>query len=162
MRRDLLFKYLNYFIQHLIFHKKNLCNFSFILHNTGRSKLTLFLGTIASFNWDTTSTSNLKTDLWNQFHLANQDYDICIRRTRGYCSIYYSPQFSPVFKICFFSQQYRPPALFYRHPNSQTTIRTKLDWSNHRNMKVFRLARALFSTSEPGMTRYRCSCAVII
>ena len=95
MRRDLLFKYLNYFIQHLIFHKKNLCNFSFILHNTGRSKLTLFLGTIASFNWDTTSTSNLKTDLWSQFHLADQDYDICIRRTRGYCSVCYSPQIVP-------------------------------------------------------------------
>ena len=51
-----------------------------------------FLGNFASFNFDTSKTSNLKTVLWTQFHLANQYYDICIRRSRGYCSICYSPQ----------------------------------------------------------------------
>ena len=29
---------------------------------------------------------------FSQFHLANQYYNICIRRSRGYCSICYSPQ----------------------------------------------------------------------
>ena len=52
----------------------------------------IFLGTIASFNWDTSKTSNLKTELYTQFHLADQYYNICIRRTRGYCSVCYSPE----------------------------------------------------------------------
>ena len=45
------------------------------------------LGTIASFNWDT-SASSIAT---SQTHLSNQYYDICIRRTRSYCSVCYSP-----------------------------------------------------------------------
>merc|ERR1711913_66014 len=45
-------------------------------------------GTIASFNWDTSSTSVSSS----QYHLTSQYYDICIRRTRSYCSICYSPQ----------------------------------------------------------------------
>jgi len=44
-------------------------------------------GTIASFNWDT-SASSIAT---SQTHLSNQYYDICIRRTRSYCSVCYSP-----------------------------------------------------------------------
>ena len=52
----------------------------------------LFLGTIASFNWDTSSTSAVQTDIQKNFHLANQDYAICIRRTRNYCSICFSPE----------------------------------------------------------------------
>merc|ERR1719242_2715654 len=39
-------------------------------------------GTIASFNWDTSSSSVS----------ASQYYDICIRRARNYCSVCYSPQ----------------------------------------------------------------------
>ena len=46
-----------------------------------------FVGTMASFNWDTTST----TIAASQTHLSHQYYDICIRRARGYCSICYSP-----------------------------------------------------------------------
>ena len=42
---------------------------------------------IASFNWDT-SASSIAT---SQTHLSNQYYDICIRRTQGYCSVCYSP-----------------------------------------------------------------------
>ena len=45
-------------------------------------------GTIASFNWDTSSSSVSTT----QYHLSSQYYDICIRRTRNYCSVCYSPQ----------------------------------------------------------------------
>ena len=45
------------------------------------------LGTIASFNWDTTAT----TIAASQTHLSDQYYDICIRRARGYCSVCYSP-----------------------------------------------------------------------
>jgi len=52
-------------------------------------------GTIASFNWDTSSTSNAKTELQKQIHLSDQHYDICIRRSRGYCSVCYSPQVVP-------------------------------------------------------------------
>ena len=52
----------------------------------------LFLGTIASFNYDTSKTSNLKTELYTQYHLADQYYDICIRRARGYCAVCYSPE----------------------------------------------------------------------
>ena len=46
-----------------------------------------FLGTIASFNWDTSAS----TIAASQTHLSNQYYDICIRRDRGYCSVCYSP-----------------------------------------------------------------------
>merc|ERR1712183_445209 len=49
-------------------------------------------GTIASFNYDTSKTSNLKTELYTQYHLADQYYDICIRRARGYCAVCYSPE----------------------------------------------------------------------
>jgi len=45
-------------------------------------------GTIASFNWDTSSSSVSSS----QAHLSSQYYDICIRRARSYCSICYSPQ----------------------------------------------------------------------
>ena len=45
-------------------------------------------GTIATFNWDTSSTSVAST----QVHLSNQYYDICIRRQRSYCSLCLSPQ----------------------------------------------------------------------
>merc|ERR1711899_470905 len=44
--------------------------------------LTATSGTIASFNWDTSSSTASQT----QYH------DICIRRARSYCSICYSPQ----------------------------------------------------------------------
>jgi len=44
-------------------------------------------GSIASFGWDT-SASTVAT---SQTHLVNQYYDICIRRTRSYCSICYTP-----------------------------------------------------------------------
>ena len=44
-------------------------------------------GTIASFGWDT-SASTVAT---SQTHLVSQYYDICIRRTRSYCSICYTP-----------------------------------------------------------------------
>merc|ERR1711874_738847 len=44
-------------------------------------------GTIASFNWDASSTSVSSS----QYHLTSQYYDICIRRARSYCSICYSP-----------------------------------------------------------------------
>jgi hypothetical protein len=46
-------------------------------------------GTIANFNWDTTATTLTTT---SQYHLSSQYYDICFRRTRGYCSICFSPQ----------------------------------------------------------------------
>lgn len=49
-------------------------------------------GTIASFNYDTTKTSNLKTELYTQYHLADQYYDICIRRARSNCAVCYSPE----------------------------------------------------------------------
>jgi len=45
-------------------------------------------GTIASFNWDTSTTAVAAT----QYHLSSQYYDICIRRARKYCSICFSPQ----------------------------------------------------------------------
>jgi hypothetical protein len=47
-------------------------------------------GSIATFNWDTSST----TVSSGQVHLANQAYDICIRRTRSYCSVCYTPYIS--------------------------------------------------------------------
>ena len=46
------------------------------------------LGTIASFNWDTSSSSVSST----QYHLSSQYDDICIRRARSYCSVCFSPQ----------------------------------------------------------------------
>jgi len=45
-------------------------------------------GTIATFNWDTTTTTIAST----QVHLSNQYYDICVRRQRSYCSLCLSPQ----------------------------------------------------------------------
>ena len=48
----------------------------------------LFPGTIASFNFDTSSS----TVSSSQYHLTSQYYDICIRRARSYCSICYSPE----------------------------------------------------------------------
>ena len=52
----------------------------------------LIEGRIASFNWDTSTTTALTTTtaLANA-HLSDQNYDICIRRARGYCSICFSP-----------------------------------------------------------------------
>merc|ERR1719225_478696 len=47
-------------------------------------------GTIASFNWDTSSSSVSSS----QYHLSSQYYDICIRRARSYCSICYDPYIS--------------------------------------------------------------------
>ena len=47
----------------------------------------IILGTIASFNFDTSSSSVATT----QYHLTDQYYDICIRRARGYCSVCYDP-----------------------------------------------------------------------
>jgi len=45
-------------------------------------------GTVASFNWDTSATTVATT----QTHLSNQQYSICFRRVRNYCSICFSPQ----------------------------------------------------------------------
>ena len=44
-------------------------------------------GTFASFGWDTSAS----TVAASHTHLVNQQYDICIRRTRSYCSICYTP-----------------------------------------------------------------------
>merc|ERR1712156_561660 len=52
--------------------------------------LTATTGTIASFNWDTSQTTS--ASVLDQVHLSDQQYNICIRRSRGYCSICYSPQ----------------------------------------------------------------------
>jgi len=41
-------------------------------------------GRITTFNWDATSTSN-------QLHLANQNYNICIRPAEGMCCVQYTP-----------------------------------------------------------------------
>merc|ERR1712111_289586 len=41
-------------------------------------------GRITTFNWDATSTSN-------QLHLANQQYNICIRPAEGMCCVQYTP-----------------------------------------------------------------------
>ena len=51
--------------------------------------LTASTGTIASFNWDT-SVTTVSAD--THIHLSSQQYDICIRRARSYCSVCYSPQ----------------------------------------------------------------------
>merc|ERR1712241_778712 len=49
-------------------------------------------GRIASFNWDTSTTSaGSSTTALTNAHLSSQDYDICIRRARGYCSICFDP-----------------------------------------------------------------------
>merc|ERR1712241_1541862 len=45
-------------------------------------------GTIASFNWNTASTSVSSS----QYHLSSQFYDICIRRKRSYCALCLSPK----------------------------------------------------------------------
>ena len=44
-------------------------------------------GKFATFNWDTSATTVAST----QLHLSSQYYDICIRRTRSYCSVCFSP-----------------------------------------------------------------------
>jgi len=44
-------------------------------------------GSFASFGWDT-SASSVAT---SQTHLVNQQYDVCIRRSRSYCSVCYTP-----------------------------------------------------------------------
>ena len=44
-------------------------------------------GKIASFNWDTSASTVAST----QYHLANQYYDICIRRERNKCSVCFDP-----------------------------------------------------------------------
>merc|ERR1711981_502218 len=49
-------------------------------------------GKIASFNWDTTNTGVTLTEMVKQIHLTSQYYDICIRRSRGYCSVCFSPE----------------------------------------------------------------------
>ena len=51
--------------------------------------LTASTGTIASFNWDTSTTT---VSIGTHVHLSSQQYDICIRRARSYCSVCYSPQ----------------------------------------------------------------------
>ena len=48
------------------------------------------IGTIANFGWDTSQTS--QASVLEQYHLSDQYYTICIRRSRGYCSICYSPR----------------------------------------------------------------------
>jgi len=45
-------------------------------------------GTVATFNWDTTTT----TVADSQVHLSSQYYDICFRRERSYCSICFQPE----------------------------------------------------------------------
>jgi len=45
-------------------------------------------GTIATFNWDTSTTTVAAT----QLHLSTQNYNICIRRTRGQCSVCFTPE----------------------------------------------------------------------
>ena len=49
-------------------------------------------GTIASFNWDTSTTTVAST----QLHLSSQNYNICIRRTRGQCSVCFTPEVNSV------------------------------------------------------------------
>ena len=52
----------------------------------------MFAGRIASFNWDTSTTTGLTAATApNNVHLSNQHYNICIRRARGYCEICFSP-----------------------------------------------------------------------
>ena len=50
----------------------------------------VLIGTIANFGWDTSQTS--QASVLEQYHLSDQYYTICIRRSRGYCSICYSPR----------------------------------------------------------------------
>ena len=56
-------------------------------HNSLQSEFRASTGEIASFNWDT-SSSSVST---SQYHLSDQYYDICIRRESGKCSICFSP-----------------------------------------------------------------------
>merc|ERR1712123_322174 len=46
------------------------------------------VGTIASFNWDISTTTVATT----QLHLSSQYYSVCIRRTRGQCSVCFTPE----------------------------------------------------------------------
>jgi len=50
--------------------------------------LTAQMGTVATFNWDMSTTTIANT----QAHLSNQYYDICFRRVREQCSICFSPE----------------------------------------------------------------------
>merc|ERR1712129_238043 len=47
-------------------------------------------GNFASFNWDMTDTTT-SVAKYSQWHLANQNYNICFRRSKKYCSMCYSP-----------------------------------------------------------------------
>jgi len=49
-------------------------------------------GTIATFNWDTSSTTVSRS----QYHLSSQYYDICIRRARSQCSVCFSPHVASI------------------------------------------------------------------
>ena len=45
-----------------------------------------------SFNFPTSHTGSTATNTVAYTHLANQHYDICIRRASGYCYICYTAQ----------------------------------------------------------------------
>jgi len=47
-------------------------------------------GTLATFNWDFVTSATAVAAA--QTHLSSQEYAICIRRARSYCSICYTPQ----------------------------------------------------------------------
>ena len=52
----------------------------------------MFQGMIASFNWDTsTSTALTASTAVNNAHLSDQNYNICIRRAENFCSICFAP-----------------------------------------------------------------------
>ena len=53
----------------------------------GVIKSTFSVSNLICSRWDTSASTVSKT----QTHLVNQHYDICIRRTRDYCSICYTP-----------------------------------------------------------------------
>lgn len=53
----------------------------------GVNKSTFSVSNLICSRWDTSASTVSKT----QTHLVNQYYDICIRRTRDYCSICYTP-----------------------------------------------------------------------
>ena len=52
-------------------------------------------GNFASFNWDMTDTATTVAK-YSQWHLANQNYNVCFRRSKKYCSICYSPHVTVV------------------------------------------------------------------
>ena len=55
-----------------------------------KNKVAFHLLSIFSFNFPTSATSGTTTgSTWT--HLANQHYDVCIRRASGYCYICYTP-----------------------------------------------------------------------